>query len=194
MLKKHHFQVVSDDILPGFIWERKCDPSPVCEFRGMVHTGSSELWAARHSWETGLLSTNNLITHQHIATIACSSSSSISSSHLFDKMPSQAVIGGKFQANLSVNVRGRLSATAHDQWELDHIGRSDLHGLRFHIANTGGCAVITWETERTFTSVSCTFILNSLTAQTVCNTTLFPKHSEGLQSNSWSIRNRHSGI
>lgn len=150
-------------ILPGFIWEWKCDPSPVCEFRGMVHTGSSELWAARHSWETGLLSTNNTL--EHIATHTCSSLSSTSSSHLFDQMPSQAMIGGKFQPNLSVNVRGWLSATAHDQRELDHIRRSDLHGLSFHVANTGSGAVIAWETERTFISVSCT-------AHTVRDTTL----------------------
>lgn len=62
--------------------------------------------------------------------------------HLFDKMPSQAVIGGKLQPDLRVDVRRRLPSAAHDQRELDHVGRADLHGLCFHITNTGGRAMI----------------------------------------------------
>lgn len=63
-------------------------------------------------------------------------------SHLFDEMPSQAVIGGELQPDLSVDVRRRFASAAHDQRELDHVGRADLHGLCFHIADTGGRVVI----------------------------------------------------
>ena len=35
--------------------------------------------------------------------------------YLFDQVPGEAVIGGELQADLSVNVRGGLAATAHDQ-------------------------------------------------------------------------------
>ncbi len=66
-------------------------------------------------------------------------------------MPSQAVIGGELQPDLSVDVRRRFASAAHDQRELDHVGRADLHGLCFHIADTGGRAVIAWKTEQIFT-------------------------------------------
>lgn len=68
-------------------------------------------------------------------------------------MPSQAVIGGKLQPDLRVDVRRRLPSAAHDQRELDHVGRADLHGLCFHITNTGGRAMIAWKTEQIFTSL-----------------------------------------
>lgn len=35
--------------------------------------------------------------------------------YLFDQVPGEAVIGGELQADLSVNVRGGLAATAHDK-------------------------------------------------------------------------------
>lgn len=38
--------------------------------------------------------------------------------YFFDQVPGEAVIGGEFQADLSVNVRWRLAAAPHDQWEL----------------------------------------------------------------------------
>lgn len=37
------------------------------------------------------------------------------SSYFFDQVPSEAMIGGEFQADLSVNVRGGITAAAHDQ-------------------------------------------------------------------------------
>lgn len=46
-------------VLPGFVWQWKCNASPVCELRRMVDAGRSELRAARHARETGLLPTNH---------------------------------------------------------------------------------------------------------------------------------------
>lgn len=61
-------------------------------------------------------------------------------------MPGEAVIGGELQADLRVNVRGRLAAAAHDQWELQTVRGSDLHRLSFHITNAGARAGLTRET------------------------------------------------
>lgn len=69
------------------------------------------------------------------------------SPYFFDQVPSEAVIGGEFQADLSVNMRGGIAAAAHDQWELQTVGGSDLHGLSFHITDTGARAWLTRETE-----------------------------------------------
>lgn len=46
-----HFEVC---VSPGFVRQRKCDPSPVCELRRMVDAGGRELGAARHARQTGL--------------------------------------------------------------------------------------------------------------------------------------------
>lgn len=61
-------------------------------------------------------------------------------SYFFDQVPGEAVIGGKLQADLSVNVWGGLSATAHDQRELQAVGGSDLHRLSFHVTDAGARA------------------------------------------------------
>lgn len=37
------------------------------------------------------------------------------SPYLFDQVPGEAMIGGELQAHLRVNVRGGLTAAAHDQ-------------------------------------------------------------------------------
>lgn len=37
------------------------------------------------------------------------------SPYLFNQVPGEAMIGGELQANLCVNVRGGLTAAAHDQ-------------------------------------------------------------------------------
>lgn len=66
--------------------------------------------------------------------------------HLFDQVPSEAVIRGELQANLCVNVRGGLAAAAHDQWELQTVRGSDLHRLSFHITDAGARAGLTRET------------------------------------------------
>lgn len=57
------------------------------------------------------------------------------------------MIGGEFQADLRVDVRGGLAAAAHDQGELEGVGRPDLHGLRLHIAQAGPGAGLSGETE-----------------------------------------------
>lgn len=67
--------------------------------------------------------------------------------YLFDQVPGEAVIGGEFQADLCVNVRGGFTTTAHDQWELQTVGSSDLHWLGLHVTNTGARAGLTRETE-----------------------------------------------
>lgn len=68
-------------------------------------------------------------------------------SYLFDQVPGEAVIGGELQADLGVDVRGGLSATAHDQRELQAVGGSDLHRLSFHITDAGARARLPWETR-----------------------------------------------
>lgn len=68
------------------------------------------------------------------------------SPYLFDQVPGEAMIGGELQADLRVNVRRGLAATTHDQWELQTVRGADLHGLSFHITNTGARAGLTRET------------------------------------------------
>lgn len=68
------------------------------------------------------------------------------SPHLFDQVPGEAVIGGEFQADLSVDVRGGLAAAAHDQRELQAVGGSDLHGLSLYVADAGTRAGLARET------------------------------------------------
>lgn len=62
-------------------------------------------------------------------------------------MPGEAVIGGEFQADLSVNVGGGLAAAAHDQRELQAVGGSDLHGLSFYVTDAGTRAGLAGETS-----------------------------------------------
>lgn len=56
------------------------------------------------------------------------------------------MIGRKFQADLSVDVRGRFAAAAHDQWELQTVWGSNLHGLGLHVTDDGARAGLTRET------------------------------------------------
>lgn len=56
------------------------------------------------------------------------------------------MIGRKFQADLSVDVRGWFPAAAHDQRELQTVRGSDLHGLGLHVTDDGAGAGLTRET------------------------------------------------
>lgn len=47
--------------------------------------------------------------------------------HLLDQVPGEAMIGGELQADLRVDVRGGLTAAAHDQGELQTVRGSNLH-------------------------------------------------------------------
>lgn len=61
-------------------------------------------------------------------------------------MPGETVICGELQTDLSVNVRGGLPSTAHDQWELQTVGGANLHWLSFHVSDTGAWAGLARET------------------------------------------------
>lgn len=56
------------------------------------------------------------------------------------------MIGGEFQADLSVDVGGGLAAAAHDQRELQAVGGANLHGLSFHVTDAGARAGLAGET------------------------------------------------
>lgn len=74
------------------------------------------------------------------------------------------MVGGKFQADLSVDVRGRFAAAAHDQRELQTVRSSDLHGLGLHVTDDGARAGLTRETgiqgQRVNKALSAAFTLS----------------------------------
>ena len=71
-------------------------------------------------------------------------------SYLFDQVPGEAVVGGELQAHLRVDVGRGLAAAAHDQGELQRVGRPDLHGLGLHVADAGAGAGLSRETAEDY--------------------------------------------